>query len=126
NERVTNETVTMSGDLAQYLRLVPRDDPRFVEGFGRQVLNRNLSEAIIVNVGPDGIPRSLALVNPYDRPLDRIITPAKISELGNKPSVSVNSTDRVGALTRLDYGPDTCPYAARVVGQPRRRQLFLA
>src|SRR4029079_13456670 len=79
NERVTNETVTMSGDLAQYLRLVPRDDPRFVEGFGRQVLNRNLSEAIIVNVGPDGIPRSLALVNPYDRPLDRIITPAKIS-----------------------------------------------
>src|SRR4029078_11041053 len=112
NDRVAAETVTMSGDLAQYLRLVPRDDPRFVEGFGRQVLNRNLSEAIIVNVGPDGIPRSLALVNPYDRPLDRIITPAKISELGNKPSVSVNSTDRVGALTRLDYHTHTTPVSA--------------
>jgi len=126
NERVTNETVTMSGDLAQYLRLVPRDDPRFVEGFGRQVLNRNLSEAIIVNVGPDGIPRSLALVNPYDRPLDRIITPAKISELGNKPSVSVNSTDRVGALTRLDYGPNTYLYAARVFDPRLRDQLIRA
>src|SRR6059058_3390115 len=83
NERVANETVTMSGALAQYLRLVPRDDPRFVEGFGRQVLNRNLSEAIIVNVGPDGVPRSLALVNPYDRPLDKIVTPQRIGLLGN-------------------------------------------
>jgi len=126
NERVANETVTMSGDLAQYLRLVPRDDPRFVEGFGRQVLNRNLSEAIIVNVGRDGVPRSLALVNPYDRPLDRIITPAKISELGNKPSVPVNSTDRVGALTRLDYGPSTYLYAARVFDPRLRDQLIRA
>src|SRR5881227_3368096 len=126
NERVANETVTMSGDLAQYLRLVPRDDPRFVEGFGRQVLNRNLSEAIIVNVGRDGVPRSLALVNPYDRPLDRIITPAKISELGNKPSVPVNSTDRVGALTRLDYAPNTYLYAARVFDPRFRGQIVRA
>ena len=54
NERVAAETVTMRGDLAQYLRLVSRDDPRFAEGFARQVLIRNLSEAIIVNVGSDG------------------------------------------------------------------------
>src|SRR5437868_892375 len=126
NERVASETVTMSGDLAQYLRLVPRDDPRFVEGFGRQVLNRNLSESIIVNVGRDGVPRSLALVNPYDRPLDRIITPAKISALGNKPSVPVNSTDRVGALTRLDYGPNTYLYAARVFDPRLRDQIIRA
>jgi two-component system nitrogen regulation sensor histidine kinase NtrY len=123
NERVASETVTMSGDLAQYLRLVPRDDPRFAEGFGRQVLNRNLSEAIIVNVGSDGVPRSLALVNPYDRPLDRVITPAKISELGNKPSVQINSSDRVGALTRLDYGPNTYLYAARVFDPRLRDQI---
>jgi len=126
NERVANETVTMSGDLAQYLRLVPRDDPRFVEGFGRQVLNRNLSEAIIINVGADGVPRSLALVNPYDRPLDRIITPAKISELGKKSSVPINSADRVGALTRLDYGPNTYLYAARVFDPRLRDQLIRA
>src|SRR5438309_10604562 len=56
-ERVAIETTTMSGDLASYLRAVPRDDPRFIEAFGRQVLNRNLSEAIIVNVGRDSVPR---------------------------------------------------------------------
>ena len=122
-ERVSNETVTMSGDLAGYLNLVAIDDPRFSEGFGRQVLNRNLSEAIIINVGPDGVPRSLALVNPYDRPLERIITRAKIGELGSQPSVPVNSSDRIGALTKLDYGPGTYLYAARVFEPQFRQQI---
>lgn len=122
-ERVSNETVTMSGDVAGYLKLVPIDDPRFIEGFGRQVLNRNLSEAIIINVGPDRVPRSLALVNPYDRPLEKIITPEKIGELGDRPSVAVNSSDRIGALTRLDYGPNTYLYAARVFEPQFRQQI---
>ena len=56
-DRVSLETLTMSGDLAAYLRAVPIDDPRFAEGFGRQVLTRNLSEAIIVSVGKDGVLR---------------------------------------------------------------------
>src|SRR5688572_9897809 len=72
-ERIVGETVTMSGDVAGYLREVAIDDPRFAEGFGLQAYTRNLSEAIIVNVGPDGVVRSLALVNPYDRPLDKVI-----------------------------------------------------
>ena len=122
-ERVSNETVTMSSDLAGYLQLVAIDDPRFSEGFGRQVLNRNLSEAIIINVGPDGVPRSLALVNPYDRPLEKIITKAKIDELGSKTTVPVNSSDRVGALTKLDYGPGTYLYAARVFEPQFRAQI---
>jgi two-component system nitrogen regulation sensor histidine kinase NtrY len=122
-ERVAGETVTMSGDLSGYLKIVPIDDARFIEGFGRQVLNRNLSEAIIINVGPDRVPRSLALVNPYDRPLEKVITPATIRELGNKPSVPVNSADRIGALTRLDYGPDTYLYAARVFEPQFRDQI---
>ena len=125
-ERVSTETVTMSGDLAGYLKIVAIDDPRFIEGFGRQVLNRNLSEAIIINVGPDAVPRSLALVNPYDRPLEKIISSAKIGELGNKPSVPVNSPDRIGALTRLDYGPNTYLYAARVFEPQFRQQIARA
>ena len=104
-ERVALETLTMSGDLAAYLRAVPIEDPRFAEGFGRQVLNRNLSEAIIISIGEDGLIRSLALVNPYDRPLEKIITREKIAELANRESVAVNSNDRIGALARLDYGP---------------------
>src|SRR3954471_11355621 len=80
-ERVENETVTASADLADYLRAPTIDDPRFAEAFARnQVLNRNLSEAIIFTYGPDKQIRTLALVNPYDRPIDKVITPAKISQ----------------------------------------------
>ncbi|HZB70039.1 MAG TPA: ATP-binding protein [Sphingomicrobium sp.] len=118
-ERVTRETVTMSGDLAGYLRLIAIDDPRFAEAFGRnQVLARNLSEAIIFTYGADRQIRALALVNPYDRPLDQVITPDKIGELQGKDSVAINSSDRIGSLTRLDYGPNTYLYAARVF-EPR-------
>ncbi|MEO5612007.1 MAG: ATP-binding protein [Sphingomicrobium sp.] len=121
-ERVANETITMSSDLAGYLRAVPIEDPRFAEAFGRnQVLNRSLSEAIIFTYGPDKQIRTLALVNPYDRPLDKVIPPQKIDELKGKPSVAIDSSDRIGALTRLDYGPNTYLYAARVF-EPRFQQ----
>jgi two-component system, NtrC family, nitrogen regulation sensor histidine kinase NtrY len=122
-ERVTLETLTMSGDLAAYLRAVPIDDPRFAEGFGRQVLNRNLSEAIIINVGEDGVIRSLALVNPYDRPLEKVIARDRIAELADKESVAVNSSDRIGALARLDYLPNSYVYAARVFDPQFREQI---
>ena len=114
-ERVANETVTASADLANYLQQTTIEDPRFAEAFARnQVLNRNLSEAIIFTYGADKQIRTLALVNPYDRPLERMITPERIGELGSKPSVAVNSADRIGALTRLKYGPSAYLYAARV------------
>jgi two-component system nitrogen regulation sensor histidine kinase NtrY len=122
-ERVALETLTMSGDLAAYLRQVPIDDPRFAEGFGRQVLGRNLSEAIIFTMGADGVIRSQALVNPYDRPLDKVITKAKIAELSSKESVAINSSDRIGSLARLDYAPNTYVYAARVFDPQFKQQI---
>jgi len=133
-ERVGNETTTMSGDLASYLAAVPIEDPRFADGFGRQVLYRNLSEAVIVNIGSDGIPRSLALVDPYNRPLDQVITQQKIAQLklaqanagGSRVSIPINSADRIGALTRLDYGPNTYLYAARVFEPELKQQLSRA
>jgi two-component system nitrogen regulation sensor histidine kinase NtrY len=122
-ERVAIETVTMSGDLSAYLRAVPIDDPVFAEGFGRQVLNRNLSEAVIVQVDKQGVMRSLALVNPYDRPLEKVITPDKIAELKVKESVAINSGDRIGALARLDYSSGTYVYAARVFDSQFQQQI---
>src|SRR4029453_15779311 len=122
-ERVALETLTMSGDLAAYLRAVPIDDPRFAEGFGRQVLNRNLSEAIIINIGKDGVMRSLALVNPYDRPLEKVISRDKIAELSSKESVAINSNARIGALARLDYAPNSYVYAARVFDPQFKTQI---
>jgi two-component system nitrogen regulation sensor histidine kinase NtrY len=123
-ERVANETVTASSDLAGYLRMTTIDDPRFAVAFAKnQVLNRGLSEAIIFTYGTDKQIRTLALVNPYERSLDKVITPATISALHGKQSVPVNSSDRVGALTRLDYGPNTYLYEARVFDPQFRNQI---
>ncbi|MEO6433890.1 MAG: ATP-binding protein [Sphingomicrobium sp.] len=122
-DRVSRETVAMSTDLSSYLGQLEVDDPRFIDLFGRQVLIRNLSEATIVNVGKDGAPRSLVLINPYDRPLDSIVTKARIAELKGKSGIAISSPDRVGALTPLAYGPDTYLYAARVFDPQFRQQI---
>ena len=117
--RVQSETVAMSKDLAGMLRQVAVDDPRFIDAFGfNQVYRRNLSEAIIFTLSPDGQILTHALVNPYDRPLSQIVTAAKIKELRGKDVVDINSSDRIGALTRLDYGASAFVYASRVF-EPR-------
>ncbi|HEX4762580.1 MAG TPA: ATP-binding protein [Sphingomicrobium sp.] len=123
-ERVAAETQTMSSDVAGYLRQIPIDDPRFADAFAKlQVYQRGLSEAIIFTVGPRGEILTHALVNPYDRPLDKVITKDKIAALKSRKVANVNSQDRVGALTRLDYGPNAYIYAARVFDPAFRGQL---
>jgi two-component system nitrogen regulation sensor histidine kinase NtrY len=117
--RVQSETVAMGNDLEGILRQVAVDDPRFIDAFGfNQVYRRNLSEAIIFTLSPDGQILTHALVNPYDRPLSQVVTAAKIKELRGKEVVAINSNDRIGALTRLDYGPSAYVYASRVF-EPR-------
>ena len=122
-ERVSLEDLTMSRDLANYLRQVPMDSLTFRELFARQVLGRNLSEAIIVDVSKDGSIRSLGLVNPYDRPLEKVITKQKLAELNDKESVSIIGDDRIGALVRLDYLPTTYVYTARVFDPKFKDQI---
>jgi two-component system nitrogen regulation sensor histidine kinase NtrY len=79
-DRVANETLAMSHDLADYLRQIPIDDPRFAEAFAKiQVLNRGLSEGIIFTYGPDKQIRSFALVSPYNRYLEKAIPPDAIA-----------------------------------------------
>jgi two-component system nitrogen regulation sensor histidine kinase NtrY len=123
-ERVANETVTASADLAGYLRMTTLEDPRFQEAFARnQVLNRNLSEAIIFTYGKDKQIRTIALVDPYDRPLGNDIPPKAMVALQKAAVIPINSPDRIGAVTKLDYGPDTYLYAARVFDPQFRKQI---
>jgi two-component system nitrogen regulation sensor histidine kinase NtrY len=126
-EQVGAETLTMSNDVAGYLRQIPIDDPRFAEAFAKiQVYNRGLSEAIIFTVGPHGEILTQALVNPYDRPIEKLITRDKIAALKKQRVVQIDSADRVGALTQLDYGPDAYIYGARVFDPQFRDQLVRA
>jgi two-component system nitrogen regulation sensor histidine kinase NtrY len=123
-ERVASETATASGNLADYLRSTTIDDPRFALAFAKlQVLNRGLSEAIIFTYGQDKQIRALALVNPYDRPLNRDIPPKAIAELQHQGVVSVTSPDRIGAVTKLDYLPNSYLYEARVFDPQFRSQI---
>jgi len=123
-ERVSVQTITASGDLAYYLKQIPIDDPRFGDAFARlQVLNRNLSEAIIFTYGPDRQIRTLALVDPYDRPLGDDIPSSAFDRLGTNKVVSIKSSDRIGALTKLDFGPNTYLYAARVFEPEFQEQI---
>jgi two-component system nitrogen regulation sensor histidine kinase NtrY len=123
-ERVSNETTTASSDLAVYLRQTTIDDPRFQAAFARnQVLARNLSEAIIFTYGSDRQIRTIALVDPYDRPLSNDIPPSALAALNKQQVVPINSSDRIGAVTRLDFGPNTYLYAARVFDPQFRRQI---
>jgi two-component system nitrogen regulation sensor histidine kinase NtrY len=123
-DRVDAETLAASGNIADYFREGLFDDPRFPEAFAKlQVAARHLSEAIIFTYGPDKQIRTLALVNPYDRPLSQVIPPEKIAELKTRQVVSINSADRVGALTRINYGPDTYLYEASVFDPQFRDQL---
>jgi two-component system nitrogen regulation sensor histidine kinase NtrY len=122
-ERVADETTVMSSDVAGYLRLAAIEDPRFQEAFARQVLNRYLSEAIILNVSDKGDIQALVLVNPYERNLQSLVTADRIKALRNRQVLNINSSDRIGALTRLDFGPNTYLYAARVFDPEFQKQI---
>lgn len=130
-DRVAREAVAMSGDLAGELRQIPIDSQLFAEAFAIQVYRRNLSEAVILRVGQGGAIQSLALVNPYDRPLDSVVTPQMIARARPNEPVPVVSADRFGALVVLPFGENTYIYTARVLepelaGQLRRGEAVLA
>jgi two-component system nitrogen regulation sensor histidine kinase NtrY len=113
--RVNQESVTMSGDLAAYLREVPIDSLEFAEGFGRQVYQRNLSEAAVLKAVPGQPIQAMGLVNPYDRDLEKVVSPQMIGQIrGGRESVVIQGSDRVGAVTPLAFGRDVYLYAARV------------
>jgi len=122
--RVSSETATMSGDLADYLDVNSLDDKRFSQYYGYQVYRRNLSEAVIARVGSDGQVRVLAMVNLYDRPLDKVITPEIAGRIhAGAPSVILQSKDRAAAVVKLAYGDDTYLYAARIFDPQLSNQL---
>jgi two-component system nitrogen regulation sensor histidine kinase NtrY len=123
-DRVNRETVTMANDLSGYLSELPIDNPAFAEGFFRQVLLRNLSEAVIFKPTDTGAIDTLATVNPYDRDLSQAVTPAVIAELRRgKSSVIIPSSDRMGAVTPLPGAQNAYLYAARVFDPQMTSQL---
>ncbi|HEU0044754.1 MAG TPA: ATP-binding protein [Sphingomonas sp.] len=118
---VAAEMKAMTGDLASALRAVPIDDKTFVAFLFEQAYRRELSEAMIVRRGEKD---PLAVVNPYNRPLVNVVTPAMMRTLeGGEPSVTVEERDRIGVLVKLDYGPQTYLYGSRIFEQQLATQM---
>ena len=123
-ERVSREAVVMSGDLASYLREMPIDSNRFQEGLFYQLYLRNLSEALVVQRGTDVEVRTLAFAKPYEGDLRRFIKPDMLRQLDDGAStVVVRVSNRVGAVTKLDYQANTYLYSARVIDQRFEAQI---
>jgi two-component system nitrogen regulation sensor histidine kinase NtrY len=112
---VAAQTLAARENLVSYFQQIPYDDPRFAEAFGKyQVYVRGLSEGVIFTYAPDKHVRTLALVNPYNRDLEKVITAKKMEELKNKDIVPLNSSDRIGDITKINFGPYTYLYMSRV------------
>ncbi len=121
--RVGSNTATMGADLSGKLQVLDIDSKEFANEFFGQIYARELSEGIIFRLGDDGVIRTFVLINPYDRPLDQVVPKAKIAELRGKEYVQVNSSDRIGALSRLQFGDDLYVYASRVFDPEFRKQI---
>ncbi|WP_294089102.1 ATP-binding protein [Sphingomonas sp.] len=114
-DRVGREATAMSGDLAKYLSVYPIESPAFVNGLAQQTYRRELSEAIILHRTPNGQLIALALVDPYDRDLQRVVTPALLARVAQPGAAAlVESMEAPGALTRIDFGKDNFLYVTRV------------
>jgi two-component system, NtrC family, nitrogen regulation sensor histidine kinase NtrY len=129
---VAAETVTMAGDLRDYLAQARSDSPEFIEGYGWQVLSREFSESAIISIGSDGTARTLAMVNPDARPVEQRVSPRIVARLVRGEDVIVtDSADRIEAVTRLQPNANTFLYNSRIsdpqaLAQTARAQAVLA
>ena len=115
---VDKENLAMAQDLSrainQYgLRI---EDQKFQALYGQDVFQRSLAESVIFSVSKSGEIHSEALVNPYERDLDRAIDLAAVTQLRQgKASVASTSSQRTTSITPI---PNTnfFLYSARVTG----------
>ncbi len=123
--RVGAEAVTMSVDVSRYLRGVSYDNPDFIQALLLQAYQRNLSEVILFRVGESGAIQSLALVNPYDRDLERSLTPDIIARVRRDGALKIVRGDRFEAVAILPNSTDTYLYVARVFEAELGQQIRL-
>jgi len=114
---VSANTLAMAGDLRATLSETPIESPSFDDYYVQQVVVRNLQESVIVEIGDDGIARTLAAIDPNDPDEDDRITPAIVRRLqGGEDIVLVQEPGRVAAATLISNDGPVVLYAARAFG----------
>jgi two-component system, NtrC family, nitrogen regulation sensor histidine kinase NtrY len=116
---VSDETATMAGDLRYFLSRTKPQDPAFLQAYTDQVLNRKLSESVIVTIGQDGVQQTTAIVSPDENRLtDWIAQPALKRLRAGDEIVVVAAPDRIEAVTALFDDGKTYLYASRAITVP--------
>lgn len=114
---VDRETVAMASDVATALDESPPESIQFQQVFAAQVYVRSLSEAIIFTVAANGQIQTIALVNPYERDLEKEINRDALKQLDQgKQSVADAAGDRIRSLTRIPGSRNLYLYAGRASG----------
>ncbi|MCP1469711.1 two-component system nitrogen regulation sensor histidine kinase NtrY [Sphingobium sp. OAS761] len=114
---VQDETLTMAGDLRDYLTQSEVSSPRFAEGYIYQVVTRKLNRSAIIEVGKDGIARTAATVDPENRPASEMLSPEVIKRLSAGENIVVRARpNEVEAVTLLYPASKIYLYATRNAG----------
>jgi two-component system nitrogen regulation sensor histidine kinase NtrY len=114
---VDRHTVAMAGDIATELGETAPEDIKFSQVFAAQVYLRSLSEAVIFTVSPEGQIQTIALVNPYERDLEKEIDRNALKQLDRgKQSVADAQGDRIRSLTRIPGSRNLYLYAGQASG----------
>ncbi|MGC4252174.1 MAG: ATP-binding protein [Sphingobium sp.] len=114
---VGDETVTMAGDLRDYLNQSPVSSPRFAEGYIYQVVTRKLNRSAIIEVGKDGVARTAATVDPDSRPAAEMLSADAVKKLAAGENVVVDAKpNQIEAVTLLYPGRRIYLYATRDSG----------
>ena len=112
---VSEETVTMAGDLRSNLRQSEINDPRFLNSYALQVIRRKLSDSAIVEIGADGVQRTAAAINPIAR-TDNWITEDMLKQIQDGKPVAVNILpEEIAVVTPLIPEAGVYLYASRKV-----------
>ncbi len=109
-----DETVTMAGDLRDYLGQSGIASPSFAEGYIYQVVTRKINRSAIIEIGRDGVARTAATVDPEKRTAADVVTPAIIKRLRDGESAVVQAKpNQIEAFVLLYPGSNTFLYATR-------------
>lgn len=123
-KEVGEETVTMAGDLRDYLSQASVSSPEFAEGYIFQVVTRKLNQSAIIEIGGDGVARTAAMVDPDNRAADNRITPDVVERLNKGENVVVKAlANRIEAVTLLDPDARIYLYASRDSDVPAFSQM---
>jgi len=113
-KELSDETVTMAGDLRNYLSQSNISSPSFAEGYIYQVVTRKINRSAIIEIGDDGVARTAATVDPEERTATDMLTADVIQDLrSGRPVVVQAKPNQIEAFVLLYPESDTFLYATR-------------